>query len=191
MGGRPLAQTDVGATLLDWMLSDVPRAGGMVLARGYLERISATHPDLLTRVNEGLDRLQAENPRAAFEVLWSAGDEVRKVERLFAMVNRGGLGAEFLRGLEYGVRDRRPTVRMSCLVLSIASSAPQAGNDRAASAAVHLLYAWVRPGRQATGADRLKTHHRVREILSRALELTLAAVGREPNVRTWRTIWPP
>src|SRR5581483_3469667 len=105
--GQALARADTGAELLNRMLSDVPRAGGTVLARGYLERVSATRPDLLTRVNDGLDRLQAENPRAAFEVIWSAGDEVRKVERLFAMVDRGGLGAEFLRGLEYGIRDRQ------------------------------------------------------------------------------------
>ncbi len=179
--GQALAQADAGAALLKMMLSDVPRAGGTVLARGYLERITATRPDLLTRVNEGLDRLQAENPRAAFEVVWSAGDEIRKVERLFAMVDRGGLGPEFLRGLEYGVRDRQLREDELLGAVDRLLRAAQAGNERAASAAVHLLYGWVHPGRRATGADCLQTHDNVREILHRALELTLAAVGREPN----------
>jgi hypothetical protein len=178
--GQALAQADAAAALLDRMLSDIPRAGGTVLARGYLERITAARPNLLPRVNQGLDGLQTENPRAAFDVIWSAGDEVHKVDRLFALVDQGGLGAEFLRGLVHGVRDRPLREDELLGAIDRLLRAAQAGNERAAAAAVHLLHGWLRPGRGASGADRLRAHDRVREILPRVLERTLAAAGREP-----------
>ena len=59
--------------------------------------------------------------------------------------------------------------------------AAQAGNERAAPASLQLLYRWIRPGGGNTRTDRLRTSERVRKILPRALELSLAAVGFEAS----------
>lgn len=176
--GQAVAEADAEGMLLNWMLGDVPRAGGTALARGYLEQIAATRSDLLPRVNEELDRLQAENPRAAYDVVWSAGDEVRKVDRLFAMVDQGGLGAEFLQGLGGGMRGRQLGEDELLGALDRLIRSAQNGNERAAPAALQLLHNYIRPG-GGTGTDRLRTCARVREILPRVLELTLAAVSFE------------
>ncbi len=177
--GQVLAEADAEGTLLHWMLRDVPQAGGTALARGYLERVAATRLDLLPRINEELDRLQAENPRAAYEVVWSAGNEVRKVHRLFAMVDQGVLGAEFLRGLEYGERDRQLGEDELLGAVDRLIRAAQDGNERAAPAALQLLHGWIRPGGGKTGTDRLRTCSRVRKILPTVLELALPAVSFE------------
>jgi hypothetical protein len=179
--GQALAQADTKVVLLARMLSEVPRIGGTVLARGYLERMSATRPDLLVQINEGLDRLETEDPKAAFEVLWSAGDEVRKVERLFGMVDRGALGAEFLRALEFSVRDRQLREDELLGAVDRLLLAAQVGNERAASAALHLLWLWLRPSRRGSGVDRLRALDRLRDVLFKVLEQTLAAEGQEPN----------
>jgi hypothetical protein len=104
--GQAMGEVDQNGALLDRMLSDLPLAGGAPFARGYLERFTTAHPHQLVRVNTLLDRLEKAQPRVAYDVLWSSGDEVLKVSRVLRMVEAGGLPAEFLRGLEYGVRER-------------------------------------------------------------------------------------
>ncbi len=99
--GQAIAEIDGDGICLDSMLDEIPLAGGVAFARGYVERLATAHPQHVGRVNALLDRLQAEHPRVAYDILWSAGDEVHKVARILQMVDTGGSSEEhdFLRTL--------------------------------------------------------------------------------------------
>lgn len=180
--GQELAQTDAKGILLERMLSDIPQAGGTGLARGYIERIATAHPEFLPRVNECLDRLQTEAPKVAFELIWSAGEEIRKVARLFEMIDAGGLAAESLRALAYSVRNLQLTDNEFLGALTRLVRAAESGNEQAAATAIHLLSVWLRPKRQAPGVEKLQASEQVRAVLLRVLELTLAGEAIERNV---------
>ncbi len=198
--GESLCQADSGGILLDRILSRIPIAGGTLLARGYLERLVTTHPELLGRANNLLDQLQVEAPRVAYDVIWAAGDEVRKVERLFRMIDAGGLSADFLRDVEFGVRGRplRPDEFHGALQRLM--SAAESGNDRAASVAVHLLYRWLhhgssQPNGEKPRPDCLRQDDRVRAVFPRILELAFGGLGRVAEfwvklVADWAVIDP-
>jgi hypothetical protein len=163
------------------MLSEIILAGGALLARGYLEGMARAHPHRLGRVNDLLDRLQSEHPRAAYEVLWSAGDEVHKVPRLLQMVDSGGLPEDYLRVLEHGVRGRTLTIDELLGALERLVPAARSGNSQAPYAAVHLLHSQLHPPQRESAFDVLRREDRLREILPTVLELALNMVGREPN----------
>ncbi|MFI5455284.1 MAG: hypothetical protein ACHRXM_07505 [Isosphaerales bacterium] len=179
--GQALGDADGQGDLLDRMLSEFPLAGGTPLARGYVDRITTSHARLLVHANDLLDRLQAEHPRIAYEVIWSAGDEVHKVTRLFQMVDSGGLPADFLRGLEYGARDRALTVEELLQALERLTRAAQSGQGRAAHAATHLLFVWLHSPRQSSGRDIVREEKRLHAVLSAVLELALDAEGEQPS----------
>ena len=179
--GQAIAEVDQDGVLLDRMLSDLPLAGGTPLARGYLERLTTAHPHHLVRVNNLLDLLQKAQPRVTYDILWSSGDEVRKVSRVLQMVDAGGLSAEFLRGLEYGVRERPLAIEELLQALDRLILAAKSGNGRAAQAAVHLLYGRLRQHRKTSGGEILRQEPRLREALPTVLELALDAMAREPN----------
>jgi hypothetical protein len=97
------------------------------------------------------------------------------------MVDRGGIGAEFLRGLEYGVRARQLREDELLAAVERLFLATHQGNDRAASALIHLLYRWLRPNRSESAVNRLRAHSKVLEVLPSMLEATLVVLEREPN----------
>jgi len=179
--GVAIGEADKDGALLDRMLSDFPLAGGTPLARGYLERVTTAHPQQLVRVNALLDLLQETHPRVAYDVLWSTGDEVQKVSRVLEMIDSGGLPAEFLRGLEYGIRERPLAIEELLQALKRLIHAARSGNRRAAQAAVHLLHGRLRPHPKASGSDVLRQEPRLRDVLPTVLELALDGAGREPN----------
>jgi hypothetical protein len=178
--GQALGQADEEGRLLNRMLCEIPLAGGSPLARGYLDRLATAHPRHLGRANDLLDRLEAAHPRTTYDLLWSAGDEVFKVPRLFRMVDTGGLPAEFLRGLVYGARRALQTDEL-IQALERLIRAAQSSDGRAAHAAVHLLYSHLHSPKQAAGVHLLRSENRLREMLPQVLELAFDAMGQEPN----------
>jgi hypothetical protein len=178
--GQALGEADREGLLLERMLSEFPIAGGTPLAQGYLDRFATNHVHLLDQANRLLDRLQAEEPKAAYELLWSAGDEVRKVPRLLQMVDSGSLTADYLLGLAHGVRDRPLTRDELFQALERLVQAAKAGKDRAPHAAVHLLFRWLHSAGQIDSTDRLRHDEGLREVLVTVLELASDAVGRGP-----------
>ncbi|HEY1187464.1 MAG TPA: hypothetical protein VGE74_07385, partial [Gemmata sp.] len=179
--GQAIAHADPSGKLLDRMLGDVARTGGIALARGYMERVATTSPELLARVNGHLDQLQVEAPKVAFDLIWASGDEVRKVERIVAMIDTGALAPEFLRALDYGVRGRPLTEDELFGAIERLVRAAESGNTQAAPTALHLLYGWLRPTRRASGVDQLRASARSRAALPRVLELSLTNGDMEPN----------
>jgi hypothetical protein len=163
------------------MLWEFPLAGGTPLVQGYVDRFVTNQVHLLDHVNRWLDRLQTERPKAAYEVLGSAGDEVHKVSRLLQMVDSGGLSADYLRGLERGVRDRPLTREELFQALERLVQAARAGNDRAPHAAVHLLDGWLDSPGQVDRTDRLRHDQGLRDVLATILELAADFVGRGPR----------
>jgi len=179
--GQALARNDGNGVLLSSMVRDISKTGGVALARGYVEQISAARSDLHERLNLALDQLQLELPRAAFDVLLLAGEEVHKVERVFAMVDRGVIEPELLQGLEYGVRGK-PIEEVDLLgAISRLLRAMDQGNERAAAAAVHLAYMWLSSRGWASGGNLTEVSATLREALRGLLERTLAGKGREPT----------
>jgi hypothetical protein len=124
--------------------------------------------------------LQTEEPKSAYEVLWSAGDEVCKVSRLLQMVDSGCLSADYLRGLEHGVRGRLLTREELFQALKRLVQAAKDGNDRAPHAAVHLLFRWLHSPSQTDGTDRLRHEEGLQEVLGTVLQLAAGVVGRGP-----------
>ena len=179
--GQALARHDGNGVLLASMVLDIPKTGGLALARGYVEQISAARSDLHQQLNLALDQLQLEAPRAAYAVLLAAGEEVHKVERVFAIVDRGGIEPELLQGLEYGVRGK-PIEEGDLLgAISRLLRAMDEGNERAAAAAVHLAYMWLSSRDWASGATLTEVSAPLREALRGLLERTLAGGGRQPT----------
>ncbi len=169
--GQILAQADSASALLDRMVDDIPRRDGTVLARGYIDHTVGARPDLLLRINALLDRLQADHPKAAYEVLWSAGAAVRKVDRLFEMVDRGRLPAEYLLGLEHALRGRELSDEQLFGAVHRLVTAAEGGNAKAAAGAIRLLHGWLHSNRQSNGANHSPADARVLPLLSRALRL--------------------
>jgi hypothetical protein len=89
--------------------------------------------------------------------------------------------AEFLRGLEYGIRDRGLAIEELLQALERLIDAGRSGNRRAAPAAVHLLHAWLRPNRKDSHGDSLPQEPRLQEVLPTVLELALDGGERESN----------
>jgi hypothetical protein len=178
--GQALGEVDRDGLLLDRMIGEFARARGTALVRGYLDSLVIQHPHHLDQANQHLDRLQSEHPHAAYEVLWSAGDELRKVPRLFQMVDTGGLPAGFLLGLVYGARRALQTDEL-IQALERLIRAAQSGDGRAAHAAVHVLYSHLHSPQQAAGVDLLRQEDRLLKLLPQVLELAFDAIGPEPN----------
>ncbi len=179
--GQAIGARDREGVLLERMLRDVPVAGGTPLARGYLDGLRRHQPQLLTRANEQIDRLEESAPRLAYEVLWSAGDQVRQFERILRMVDSGRIPPECLRGLEHGIGDRPLTPEELRQALARLRRAVQDGNAGAAHAAVHLLYSFLHRDRRASAMERLRAQPVLLEELEAVLRLVLDAGGREPT----------
>ncbi|MEN9667026.1 MAG: hypothetical protein RLZZ326_3389 [Planctomycetota bacterium] len=179
--GQALARHDVRGSLAERMCLDIPLAGGVVLARGYVEQIAASRTDLLPLINTALDQLQQADPRVAYDVLFSAGAEVRKVERLFALVDQGGIEPEHLQGLEYGIRGRPIDEHDFFEAIDRLQKAVDKGSELAASAAVHLAYMWLSSRDRAAGETPVVISAQLKGVLQELLEKTLTGVGREPN----------
>ena len=180
--GQLLAQADSECMLLDRMVGDIPRRGGTVLVRGYIDHAASARPDLLPRINALLDRLQADDPKVAYEVLWSAGADVRKVDRLFEMVDQGGLPAEFLLALEHAARGRELSdAQLSGAVYRLATAA-ESGDAKAAAGAVRMLHGWLHPNRQSNDADQPPAHAQALALLPRVLRLAYTHSARSADL---------
>jgi hypothetical protein len=177
--GRDLGTRDREGVLLERMLGDVPVGGGTPLARGYLDGLRRHQPQLLTRANEQIDRLEVSAPRLAYEVLWAAGDQVRQFERLLRMVDSGGIPPEYLRSLQHGIGDRPLAVGELRQALARLRQAAQDGNAAAAHAAVHLLRGYLHRDRRASAAERLRAEPGLLEELEAILRLSFDARGQE------------
>ena len=151
------------------------------LPGGFLDRLTSVHPRHLGHVNELLNRLQADHPRLTYDIIWSAGDEVRKVPRLLQMVDSGGIPAEFLRGLEHGVGDRELTSGEPPPSIGPPSRGRPVQQWSPGQAAVHLLYGRLHLRRRTPDMDLLRHESRLREVLPKVLEHSLEGIGREPN----------
>ncbi len=176
--GQSMGKADAAGALLENVFN-AARHGAIGVARGYLDQASTSHESLLDRLNAALDSLQLENARSAFEVLWSAGPPVRKIERFFAMVDAGQLPAEFLRSLEREVDSGHLDRDQFAGAVNRMIDAAEAGNSRAAAAAVRLLYARLHPDRRASGCDHLKNAPDLIPMLHRALRVAISSAPSE------------
>ncbi len=96
----------------------------------------------------------------------------------------GGLPVEFLRGLEYNIRDRALTFDELIQVMDRLISAGESGNDRAAQAALHILYGYLHSPKQTSGTNLFSHHERLSNTLTSVLDLALDRAGLEPSVWT-------
>ncbi len=171
--GQSLGKADTSGTLVERVFQSA-REGATGVARGYLEQVSTSNSSQLGRLNAALDKLQEEDARTAFDVLWSAGPEVRKVERVFGLVDAGHLPAELLRSLEREAYSGQLNQEQLAGAVLRTINAAEDGNAKAAVVAVRLLYAWLHPDRRMTGSERLANAPELVPMLRHALH---AAVG--------------
>jgi len=179
--GQALARIDTGGLLLDRMLLIFPREGATGIARGYLDQVVAANPKLLEEVNSILDRLQAEQPRIAFELLWSVGPPLRKVERIFKMIDAGAVPPEMLRSFGYDIQVGQLEEDHLFGALDRTMSAAEQGNAKAGVAAIRLLYSWLHRKPDISAAERLKHDDRLKASLHRLLVLTAEESSQDPT----------
>jgi hypothetical protein len=177
--GQALGEIDETGLLLDRMLMAIPLAGGALLSRGYVDRFALCHPEHLDQTNQLLDRLQNSDPRIAYEVFWTAGDEVHKVQRLLQLVDAERLPPESLRCFESGIRNRSLTSDELVQVLKRLVRGAESGNDRAAHAAIHLLYGTLHGRRQAMPPSPLTQEPSLQGMLRTILEIGIGGAAQE------------
>ncbi len=176
--GQAFGDIDESGLFLDRMLMAIPLGGGALLG-GYVDRFAIRHTQHLDRTNELLDRLQQADPQIAFEVLWTAGDEVRKVQRLLDLVDSERLPPECLRCFESGIRNRSLTPDELRQTLKRLVRAAESGNDRAANAAIHLLHGALHGRRDLMPPRPLQQESWLPGMLRRILEIGVGGAAQE------------
>jgi hypothetical protein len=178
--GVALGQLDAGATQLDRILDAAAHSRYPGIARGYIQGLVQQHPEQSSRVNERLDRLQASDPRAVFDITTGGPEAVRPLERLLAMVDASQLPVEFLRGVEYGMGNRPLELVELRQVIDRLTAAARQGNGAAARAAAHVLWMELRRPGRPPGPD-LRSDPRLRALLETVLRVTLPVAGQEAH----------
>ena len=178
--GQALGEADRGGALLDQMLWDLPIAGELRSPGDISTALRRITRADVNRMNHLLDRLQSEHPRLAYEIIWSAGDELRKVDRLLQMVDCGSLPAEYLAGLGSGVRDRPLSIDELLQAEERLVRAARDATTPAAPAAAQLLFSWLRSPGQFQGIDSLAQNSAFWDTFTSVLQLATDVAGNAP-----------
>ncbi|HTU91967.1 MAG TPA: hypothetical protein VMF69_17930, partial [Gemmataceae bacterium] len=138
--GVVLGRLDAEGTHLERIVKVAAASQYPGVARGYIQGLVQNHPDQAGRANELLDRLQATNPRAVFDLISDGFEPLHPLRRLLAMIDAGQLPVEALHGVGYTLGNRSLNPAELRQVLDRLMAGTSQGNEATARAALAVLY---------------------------------------------------